>query len=164
MERKKSALVTGGAGFIGSHMTDALIADGWSVTVIDNLSTGSADNLSHLCNNSDLIFVHGDVENVDLIRKELSGIDAVFHFAALVSVPLSIERPAECHRINVTAFNNLLLELKNKKMPVLYASSASVYGDRDGGVRHEKESPLPLSPYGASKAMNEIQAAMAWNV
>ena len=164
MERKKSALVTGGAGFIGSHMTDVLIADGWSVTVLDNLSTGSADNLSHLCNDSNLTFVHGDVENVDLLRKELSGIDAVFHFAALVSVPLSIERPAECHRINVNAFNNLLLELKNKKIPVLYASSASVYGNRDGGVRHENESPLPLSPYGASKAMNEIQAAMAWNV
>ena len=117
-EKTKSALVTGGAGFIGSHMTDCLIENGWQVTVLDNLSTGSSDNLKHLEDNESLTFVTGDIEDKNLINKLVQGKDAIFHFAAMVSVPLSIEKPEECFRINVAAFDNILLELIDSRIPI----------------------------------------------
>ena len=162
-EKTKSALVTGGAGFIGSHMTDCLIENGWQVTVLDNLSTGSYDNLKHLENNDSLTFVTGDIEDKNLINKLVQGKDAIFHFAAMVSVPLSIEKPEECFRINVAAFDNILLELVDSRIPIFYASSAAVYGNREEGLRKEDETPNPLSPYGESKVMNEKLALEAWN-
>lgn len=161
---RRSALVTGGAGFIGSHMVEELISDGWDVTVLDNLITGKIENLENLQGGSGLTFIDGDISDKDLMGKLLEGKDAVFHFAAMVSVPLSIERPEECHTVNVTAFNNLVIALKDKKIPLIYASSAAVYGSRDEGRRHEGEIPLPMSPYGASKAINEIQAGSAARV
>ena len=160
----RSALVTGGAGFIGSHMVEELISDGWDVTVFDNLITGKRENLEDLLGDPRLTFVVGDITDKNLLNKLLEGKDAVFHFAAMVSVPLSIELPEECHAVNVTAFNNLIIALKDKKIPLIYASSAAVYGSRDEGIRHEGEIPLPMSPYGASKAINEIQAGSAARV
>ena len=162
-EKTKSALVTGGAGFIGSHMTDCLIENGWQVTVLDNLSTGSSDNLKHLEDNESLAFVTGDIEDKNLINKLVQGKDAIFHFAAMVSVPLSIEKPEECFRINVAAFDNILLELIDSRIPIFYASSAAVYGNREEGLRKEDETPNPLSPYGESKVTNEKLALEAWN-
>lgn len=164
MKPARSALITGGAGFIGSHMTDELIFDGWEVTVLDNLATGKRENLEHLSGDPKLNFVEGDVSDKDLLKKLSEGKDAVFHFAAMVSVPLSIERPEECHLNNVTAFSDLIITLKDMKIPLIYASSAAVYGNRDEGLRHEGEIPLPMSPYGASKAINEIQAGSAARV
>ena len=164
MTEKRHALVTGGAGFIGSHMTDRLIENGWKVTVLDNLSTGSEGNLSHHKGNHNFEFVLGSIEDKSLWTTLLASVTCVFHFAAMVSVPLSIEQPSKCHDTNVTAFSNLLLSLKDNPVPVLYASSAAVYGNRSEGLRKETEHPVPLSPYGASKAINEIQASMAWNV
>lgn len=160
---KKFALVTGGAGFIGSHAVDTLIAAGWGVRVLDNLSTGSLRLLAPHLGKEDFSFLEGDICDRAALRAALAGVDAVFHLAAFVSVPLSIEKPEECFRTNVSAFETLLLELRGTKAPLLYASSAAVYGDRDEGLRREEESPRPLSPYGASKAMNEIQALAAWN-
>ena len=164
MKMRRSALVTGGAGFIGSHMAEELISDGWEVTVLDNLTTGNRENLESLPGGSGLTFVEGDISDKDLMNELLEGKDAVFHFAAMVSVPLSIELPEECHTVNVTAFNNLIIALKDKKIPLIYASSAAVYGSRDEGKRNEGELPLPMSPYGASKAINEIQAGSAARV
>jgi len=145
-------------------MADELISDGWKVTVLDNLITGKRENLEHLSNDPSLRFVEGDVSDKVLLKKLLEGIDAVFHFAAMVSVPLSIEKPEECHLNNVTAFSDLIIALKDMKIPLIYASSAAVYGNRSEGLRHEGEIPLPMSPYGASKAINEIQACSAARV
>lgn len=164
MKPARSALITGGAGFIGSHMADELISDGWKVTVLDNIATGKRENIEHFTGNPAFNFVVGDVSDKDLMKKLLEGKDAVFHFAAMVSVPLSIEKPEECHLNNVTAFSNLIITLKETKVPLLYASSAAVYGDRGEGMRYEEELPLPASPYGASKAINEIQASSAARV
>ncbi len=161
MKDTRSALITGGAGFIGSHMADELISDGWEVVVLDNLATGKRENLAHLNGDPRLSFVEGDIADANLLRSLLEGRDAVFHFAAMVSVPLSLEKPEECHRNNVTAFSDLIIAMKNMEIPLIYASSAAVYGNRDDGLRHESEPPLPMSPYGASKAINEIQAAAA---
>lgn len=159
---KKQALVTGGAGFIGSRTVHALLENGWAVRVLDDLSSGSRSAIEPFLGRDDFMFIEGDFGDRTLLRNAVSGVDAVFHFAAFVSVPLSVERPEECFRTNVTAFENLLLALRETKTPLLYASSAAVYGDRSGGVRREDEPPKPLSPYGASKAMNEIQALAAW--
>lgn len=164
MKLTRSALITGGAGFIGSHMVDELISEGWNVSVLDNLMTGKRENLEHLSGNPALRFIEGDVSDKALLKKLLEGKNAVFHFAAMVSVPLSIEKPEECHLSNVTAFNDLILTLKDMKIPLIYASSAAVYGNRSEGLRHEGEIPLPMSPYGASKAINEIQAGSAARV
>lgn len=160
---KKTALVTGGAGFVGSHTVDALIADGWKVVVADNLATGSVDNLKHLKGNPCFSFMRGDICDAELMKRLLHGVDAIFHFAAMVSVPLSIEKPEECYRVNVDAFRDLLMMVRERAIPVFYASSAAVYGDRNDGTRNEDEAPRPLSPYGASKAMDEMLAAAAWH-
>ncbi|MDO5562007.1 MAG: GDP-mannose 4,6-dehydratase [Synergistaceae bacterium] len=160
---KKTALVTGGAGFIGSHTTDALIAQGWKVIVVDDLSSGNLDNLRHLRGNPCFSFMRGDICDVELMKRLLHGADEVFHFAAQVSVPLSIDDPEGCYRVNIDAFKNLLLLCKERKLPVFYASSAAVYGNRGDGVRDEEEAPRPLSPFGASKAIDEMLASAAWN-
>lgn len=161
--KKKHALVIGGAGFIGSHMVDALCGNGWHVTVLDNLSTGSLANLKDVLT-PDVNFVNGSIEDTRLIQELATGKDAVFHFAAMVSVPLSIEKPEDCQRLNVTAPWNLLLALREHPVPFFYATSAAVYGNRSEGARREDEPPQPLSPYGMSKAINELQALTAWNV
>lgn len=161
------ALVTGGAGFIGSHLCDSLLRNGWDVTVLDSLITGRQCNIQHLMGRGDFHFVRGDVTDTDLIGKLAAQADKVFHLAAMVSVPLSVEQPEECWRVNVQAFGSLLCALRERKTPLAYASSAAVYGSRSEGLRREEEPPMPLSPYGESKAINEIQAATAsceWGV
>lgn len=158
----KLALITGGAGFIGSRAVRELLGRGWCVRVLDNLSSGAPGAVEQYLGRNDFEFINGDIRDRSVLREAVRGADAVFHFAALVSVPLSVEEPEECFSTNVAAFENLLLELRGAKTPLLYASSAAVYGDRSDGARREDEPPKPLSPYGASKAMNETQAQAAW--
>lgn len=155
--------MTGGAGFIGSHTVDALLAAGWQVVVLDNFSTGSRSLSKRCLDREDCSFIEGGVEDGGGLNAAAEEADVVFHLAAMVSVPLSVEQPEECFRINVAAFERLLMTLRRRKTPLLYASSAAVYGDRDKGARREEEAPKPLSPYGASKAINEIQALAAWH-
>lgn len=162
-KEKKCALVTGGAGFIGSHAVDALLMAGWHVKVLDDMSSGSWDALSAFMKREKFSFIRGDISDREILRQAVSGADFVFHLAALVSVPLSVEKPEQCFRTNVSAFESLLQELRGTGAPLFYASSAAVYGDRSEGLRREDEAPRPLSPYGASKAMNEIQALAASN-
>lgn len=162
-KEKKRALVTGGAGFIGSHTVDLLLRKGWEVEVLDDFSGASRDTLEPHFGRADFSLTEGSIEDQAILRDAVRGADVVFHFAAFVSVPLSVEKPEECFRVNVEAFEKLLLELRETKTPLLYASSAAVYGDRSEGPRHEDEPPRPLSPYGASKAINELQALAAWN-
>lgn len=155
-------LVTGGAGFIGSHTVDLLLSQQLEVVVIDNLSTGKLTNLNLF--NPRLRFVQGDVRDDALIKKELSRCDAVLHLAALSSVPQSIENPLESSRINTEGFICLLQAIRQNHKPVrfVYASSAAIYGDRTLQPCDE-ECALPdllLSPYALEKATNERYGMM----
>ncbi|PIE54348.1 MAG: hypothetical protein CSA35_06405 [Dethiosulfovibrio peptidovorans] len=162
----RRALVTGGAGFIGSHLCDRLISDGWSVTVLDNLSSSDGTNLEHL-KGSNLAIHHGDIRDLDLIVRLLHQADILFHLAAMISVPQSLQEPRLCYDVNVRAFADILETLRDRPIPVLYTTSAAVYGPGGKGPQREDSSLAPQSPYGASKAMDEILAAAstaAWGI
>jgi UDP-glucose 4-epimerase len=147
-------LVTGGAGFIGSHIAERLVALGHSVRVVDNLSTGSKANLAAL--NGGLEFVHGDLCDAAVCREAVAGIDVVFHLAAQVSVPQSLLEPWAAHTANVSATMRLLEACAAAKVTrVVYSSSSAVYGDTDATPRAEATELLPRSPYAASKLAGE---------
>jgi UDP-glucose 4-epimerase len=145
-------LVTGGAGFIGSHVVDKLMEKGFDVTVIDNLSTGSVENIARYQSNKNFHFIKGDIRDINLVMKAMKNIDAVFHEAALASVTLSVEDPLLANDINVTGTLNLLKassDLHVKRF--IYASSAAVYGDTLPPQKREDMTQNPTSPYGVSK-------------
>jgi UDP-glucose 4-epimerase len=151
-----NVLVTGGAGFIGSHLTTALWADGHSVTVFDNLSTGKQDNLSGL----PVKFIQGDVTDFAALRQAVAGCEVVFHQAAMVSVPRSITEPILNHQTNVTGTFNLFEAARQAGVRrVVYASSAAVYGAEPTLPKKETSLVVPLTPYGAAKHMAEVYAA-----
>ncbi len=157
----KRILVTGGAGFIGSHTVDLLLSKQMEVVVIDNLSSGKLTYLNLF--NPLLRFVQGDVRDEALLRRELARCDAVLHLAALPSVPQSVENPLESLRINVEGFVCVLQAIRCNHKPVrlVYASSAAVYGDSDMlPCSDEMQLPsLQLSPYALEKVTNERYAA-----
>lgn len=148
-------LVTGGAGFIGSHLAAALAARGDSVRVLDNLSTGSRTNLAGV----DVELIEGDLRDEAAAAKACNGIELIFHEAAFVSVPESIERPQACYDINVNG-TVTLLEAAHKAGcgRVVLASSAAVYGDSQALPLAESQPAFCLSPYAASKQFNEVLA------
>src|SRR6185437_15460658 len=157
----KRILVTGGAGFIGSHTVDLLLNNQMEVVVIDNLSSGKLTYLNLF--NPLLRFVQADVRDEALLRRELARCDAVLHLAASPSVPQSIENPIESLRINVEAFVCVLQAIRCNHKPVRvgYASSAAVYGNSDV-LPCSDETQLPslaLSPYALEKVTNERYAA-----
>ena len=141
-------LVTGGAGFIGSHLVDALVARGARVRVLDDLSTGRRENLS------DVELIEGDIRDAEACRAACAGAEYVFHQAALGSVPRSMIDPGASIAVNVTGTANVFAAAREARR-VVYASSSSVYGDGEGVVKREGEEGRPLSPYAASKAMGE---------
>ena len=151
-------LVTGGAGFIGSHLVDALVERGARVRVLDDLSSGNLGNLAH---HGDAIEVQrGDIRDVEVCRRACSGVRWVFHLAALGSVPKSLEDPATTIAINVAGTANVFAAAREAGVErTVYASSSAVYGDSDALPSREGDEGPPLSPYGASKAMNEQLAA-----
>lgn len=147
-------LVTGGAGFIGSHLVDALVLRGASVRVLDNLSSGKLENLRASRHHIDL--VEGDIRDLNVCRKACEGRAIVFHQAALGSVPRSMEDPASSFQVNVTGTANVLAAARDAKARrVVYASSSSVFGDSEALPKREGEEGRPLSPYALSKWMNE---------
>ncbi len=149
-------LVTGGAGFIGSHIVDRLLKEGFEVTVIDDLSTGRRENIVHHQDRKDFHFVKGDVRNTALVKKVVEDVDAVFHEAALVSVPSSIENPLLTNEINVSGTLNLLKACTDANVKrFIYASSTAIYGDTETLPKHEKLMPQPISPYAVSKLAAE---------
>lgn len=156
-----SFLVTGGAGFIGSHIADYLLRHGAShVRVIDNLSTGYEENLKGFSANSRFEFFKGDICETDDCVKACSGIDFVFHQAALGSVSRSIEYPLSTHQVNSTGFINMLVAAKNSGVKkFLFASSSSVYGDEESLPKKENKTGNLLSPYAVTKVTNELYAA-----
>jgi nucleoside-diphosphate-sugar epimerase len=152
-------LVTGGAGFIGSHLVDALVERGAKVRVLDNFSTGRRENLEHCIGRIDL--VEGDVRDLDACRKACHGVEFVFHEAALGSVPRSMRDPATTIAINVTGTANVFTAAKDAGIRrVVYASSSSVYGDSEALPKREGQEGRPLSPYALSKVIDEQLATV----
>ena len=150
----RSCLVTGGAGFIGSHLAEELVRRRFKVRVLDNFSTGKRENLASFRDEIEL--VEGDIRNLKMCRKAVKGMDYVFHQAALASVPHSIEDPFLTNDINVGGTLNLLWTARAAGVKKLvFASSTSVYGDNPDLPKKEEMSGVPLSPYALSKWIGE---------
>jgi len=150
------ALVTGGAGFIGSHLVDRLLANGNKVVVIDNLKTGRIENLKHHENNPDLTFIEEDIVNKEKISKYFINVDWVFHLAALADIVPSIERPDEYFRSNVDGTFSVLESCRiNKVKKIIYAASSSSYGIPDKYPTPETADIRPEYPYALSKYLGE---------
>ncbi|QDV23946.1 SDR family oxidoreductase [Aureliella helgolandensis] len=148
-------LVTGGAGFIASHITTAVVERGDQVRVLDNLCTGFKHNLAHVWD--DIEFVEGDICDEAAVSKAMQGVELVFHQAALASVPLSIEKPLEVHQACATGTLNVLNQaVKAGVRRVVYAASSSAYGDRPFTAKRESDLPQVLSPYAAAKLAGEL--------
>ena len=147
-------LVTGGAGFIGSNLAEELIRRGGRVRIIDNLVTGSRNNLEEI--GGDFDFVEADLNEAEAVRKIVDGVDAVFHQAALPSVPRSVANPAETHQACVNGTFNLLEQCRAAGVKrLVYAASSSAYGDQPILPKVETMRPDPLSPYAAAKLAGE---------
>ena len=155
-----TAMVTGGAGFIGSHIARRLAGQGYRLRVLDDLSTGVAVNLI----GTPAKLVEGDIRSRSTVSKAMSGVDLVFHQAALVSVSGSIENPIECYQINLEGTLNVLEAAREAQVErVVLASSAAVYGHSDAPVSEDAPNK-PLSPYAASKWAMEQAALMFYEV
>ncbi|MEW5736889.1 MAG: SDR family oxidoreductase [Thermodesulfobacteriota bacterium] len=149
-----TCLVTGGCGFIGSHVCEALISRGEKVRVLDDLSTGSLDNLSALHGRVEL--VEGDIRDGKTVASAMKGVTRVCHLAALVLVADSVRRPADTHSINVDGTFRLLFQAKEEGVArFVMASTSSIYGNRPELPKHEDMQPAPESPYALSKLIGE---------
>ena len=147
-------VVTGGAGFIGSHIAGTVAASGAKVRIVDDLSTGHRENIGEL--SGDIEFIEGSVANLPLITRALDGAEVVFHEAAIPSVPRSVENPTQSHIASVDGTFNLLLAAREQKVRrVVYAASSSAYGDQPTLPKVEDMSPDPLSPYAVAKLVGE---------
>jgi nucleoside-diphosphate-sugar epimerase len=148
------ALVTGGAGFIGSHIASSLAAGGARVRILDNLSTGHRENIDEI--DGDVDFIQGSVADEELLAKALEGVELIFHEAAIPSVPRSVEAPRQTHVASVDGTFSLLLAAKDKGVRrVVYAASSSAYGDQPTLPKSEQMLPDPLSPYAVAKLVGE---------
>ncbi|HTR62571.1 MAG TPA: NAD-dependent epimerase/dehydratase family protein [Candidatus Binataceae bacterium] len=144
-------LVTGGAGFVGSHLVDELVRRGERVRVLDSLATGKRANL-----NAQAEVIEGDIRDLDAIRPVFAGVDCVFHTAAMARVPLSIEKPVETHAANATGTLNVLVAARDAKVRrVINSGSSSVYGDQPTLPLREDMAANPLNPYALQKFIAE---------
>lgn len=154
----KKCIVTGGAGFIGAHLAVQLLAEGASVTVIDNLSAGHKDRVP-----ADASFVEADIQDEYTLKPLFAGVDYVFHAAAIPGVPISIEDPAYTHRVNVDgAFTVFEAARQAGVARIIFSSSAAVYGAQSASILTETMEPRPLSPYGFHKLAGE-QMLRTWS-
>lgn len=159
-------LVTGGAGFIGSHIVEELLKRGAQVRVLDNFETGKRENLKfpNLPNDigdRSLELIEGDIRDLEVCRKACDGVDYILHQAALLSVPKSVNYPAVTNEVNVNGTLNVLLAAKERGVKrVVYASSSSVYGDSNHLPQLEDQRPSPISPYGVSKLVGEYYCSV----
>jgi UDP-glucose 4-epimerase len=154
MNDPQFALVTGGAGFIGSHLVEALLGEGYRVRVVDNLATGRLSNLAHLEGRFE--WIEGDATDFAVCRRAAEGVDYVFHQAAIPSVPRSVKEPLSSHASGPTATINMLEAARLAGVRrFLFAASSSAYGDTTELPKHEDMLPRPLSPYAAGKLAGE---------
>jgi nucleoside-diphosphate-sugar epimerase len=157
------ALVTGGGGFIGSHIVDALLRDGHEVRVLDNFATGDRRNLLHVA--GDVEIVEGDMRSFERAATAMQNVQQVFHQAALPSVPRSVADPLTTSEVNVTGTLNVLLAARDAGVErVVYASSSSVYGSIEAERKHEELPIAPLSPYAVAKYAGEANCRAFWKV
>lgn len=157
--KDKKVLVTGGAGFIGSNLVEALLNLGAKVSVLDNLATGKKENLQEFLSNPNFTFIEGDICKIEDCQRAIAGIDLVSHQGALGSVPRSIEFPHNTHVVNATGFLNMLHASKeNNVKRFVFASSSSVYGDSLTSPKKEGDEGNLLSPYAVTKELNEQYA------
>lgn len=155
----KKVLVTGGAGFIGSNICEALLKSGNKVVCLDNLSTGKRENIQPFLEMENFRFLEGDIRDPATCELAVSGNEYVFHQAALGSVPRSIADPQLTHSVNLTGFLNVIVAARNAKVKkFIYASSSSVYGDHPKLPKVESQLGRPLSPYAITKLTNEHYA------
>lgn len=153
--KKSLCLVTGGAGFIGSHLVDRLLQEGFRVRVFDNLSTGKKSNLSHCL--ARIEWMKGDLRNENEVRRAVKGADYVFHVGANRAVLRSVDDPLETDAVNIRGTLHVLLAAREEGVRrVIFSSSSSVYGDTEKFPSREMDPPSPQSPYAASKYMGEV--------
>jgi UDP-glucose 4-epimerase len=149
-------LVTGGAGFIGSHLIDRLVDEGYDVRVIDNLYSGKLENIERHIKNGKVDFVKGDIRDTLLIKKNLVGVETIFHLAALISVPFSVSNPELTLDVNLAGTTNLLNACSEKNIgKFIFVSSCAVFGDTKILPVNENASTNPISPYAESKLLAE---------
>lgn len=154
-----SVLVTGGAGFIGSNLVEALLKCNNQVTVLDNFSTGKRENLDPFADNKNFRLIVGDIRSMDDCRKAVDGMEYVLHEAALGSVPRSIKDPMDSTSVNILGFVNMLYAAKEAKVRrFVYAASSSAYGDSTASPKEEDRIGRPLSPYAITKYVDELFA------
>lgn len=159
MADQRTVLVTGGAGFIGSHLCDAVMDLGYRVRCLDNLATGKRANVEHHLGSDRFTFIEGDLRDPAAVNSAVVGADAVLHLAALGSVPRSIDDPLPSEAANLGGFLNVLEACRhNGNVKLVYASSSSVYGDSKQLPKREGQEGRPLSPYAVTKLMDEQYA------
>ena len=152
-------LITGGAGFIGSNLTESLLNNGNKVICLDNFSTGRKENIDSFLSHPNYSFIEGDIRNLEVCRKACSDVDYVLHQAALGSVPRSINDPITTNEVNVGGFLNMLVAARDEKVKrFIYAASSSTYGDSKNLPKVEDIIGQPLSPYAITKYVNELYA------
>ena len=152
----EKVIVTGGAGFIGSHLAEELANRGYSVVILDDLSTGRMENIADLLAKENIEFVQGSINDASLLQRLFQGVHYVFHLAAIPSVPRSTENPSASHQVNATGTLNVLLSARDSGVKkVVYASSSSVYGDTGTAAKRENMMPNPQSPYAVTKLTGE---------
>ena len=156
---KKQILITGGAGFIGSNLTEYFLNKGYMVRVLDNFSTGHRYNLEPFFTNPGFELLEGDIRNLDTCQQAVKGCYYVLHQAALGSVPRSIKDPITTNEVNISGFLNMLVAARNANVQrFVYAASSSTYGDSASLPKVEDKIGKPLSPYAITKYVNELYA------
>ncbi|MSN82487.1 NAD-dependent epimerase/dehydratase family protein [Riemerella anatipestifer] len=155
----RKILITGGAGFIGSNLTEYFLDKGYKVRVLDNFSTGHKGNIEAFLEDEKFELLEGDIRNLETCNESCEGVDYVLHQAALGSVPRSIENPITSNEVNVSGFLNMLVAARDAKVKrFVYAASSSTYGDSKSLPKVEEVIGKPLSPYAITKYVNELYA------
>ncbi len=152
----KKVIVTGGAGFIGSHLAEKLAGQNYQVIILDNLFSGKLENIEGLLGEKNADFHRGSITDLPLLQKLFQGAEFVFHLAALTSVPASIEDPLTTNEVNITGTLNVLTAARdNGVRKVVFASSCALYGDASASPQKEDTPPNPISPYALTKMVGE---------
>jgi UDP-N-acetylglucosamine 4-epimerase len=156
---KKTILITGGAGFIGSNLCEYFLSKNYKVVCLDNFATGHRHNLNDFISNENFSLIEGDIRNIETCQQAVQGVDFVLHQAALGSVPRSINDPITTNDVNVSGFLNMLVAARDANIKrFVYAASSSTYGDSVGLPKVEEVIGKPLSPYAITKYVNELYA------